>query len=63
MFGADGPLQIGDSNVDAVRAVLAKEGIRIVAEDVGGQKGRRVILDCSTGELLIEIAGHARKTL
>jgi chemotaxis protein CheD len=63
MFGVSGPLQIGDSNVEAVQTLLAKENIRIVAKDVGGQKGRRVTLDCSSGELLVEIAGKTKKVL
>lgn len=63
MFGVSGPLQIGDSNIEAVQALLARENIRIVAKDVGGQKGRRVTLDCSSGELLVEIAGKTQKVL
>ncbi len=63
MFGVSGPLQIGDSNIEAVQTLLAQENIRIIAKDVGGQKGRRVTLDCSTGELLVEIAGHPKKVL
>lgn len=63
MFGVSGPLQIGDSNVEAVQNLLAKENIPIVAKDVGGQKGRRVTLDCTTGELLVEIAGKPKKVL
>ncbi len=63
MFGVSGPLQIGDSNVEAVQSLLAKENIRIVARDVGGQKGRRVTLDCSSGELIVEIAGTSPRVL
>lgn len=63
MFGVSGPLQIGDNNIEAVQNLLARENIRIVARDVGGQKGRRVTLDCSTGELLVEIAGTSKKKL
>ncbi len=63
MFGVSGPLQIGDNNIEAVQILLAKENIRIAAKDVGGQKGRRVTLDCSTGELLVEIAGKTKKVL
>ena len=63
MFGVSGPLQIGDNNIEAVKGLLAKANIRIVGEDVGGQKGRRVTLDCSTGNLLVEIAGKTKMTL
>jgi len=57
MFGVSGPLQIGDNNIDAVKHLLKEANIRLVGEDVGGQKGRRVTLDCSNGEVLVEIAG------
>ncbi len=57
MFRASGPLQIGAANTEAVLAALAKAGIRVVAQHVGDTKGRRITLDCATGELKIEIAG------
>ena len=63
MFGVSGQLQIGDSNIEAVQTLLAKENIPIVGRDVGGQKGRRVTLDCSNGELLVEIAGMGKRVL
>ena len=63
MFGVSGPLQIGDNNIEAVQNILAQESIPIVARDVGGQKGRRVTLDCSSGSLLVEIAGTSKRTL
>lgn len=63
MFGVAGPLQIGDSNIEAVQTLLARENIRIAGKDVGGQKGRRVTLDCSNGSMLVEIAGKTMKTL
>ena len=63
MFGVSGPLQIGDNNTEAVKQLLKEANIRIIGEDVGGQKGRRVTLDCSNGELLVEIAGTAKTKL
>ena len=63
MFGATGPLQIGENNIEAVVAMLADEGIPLLAQDVGGEKGRRVTLDPTTGDLLVEIAGKSHKVL
>ncbi len=57
MFGTGGPLQIGDQNVAAVLAALKASGVRVVAQDTGGTKGRRVSLDCTNGELTVEIVG------
>jgi len=57
MFGASGPFKIGAANTEAVLAALAKAGIRVAAQHVGEQKGRRITLDCTTGNLAIEVAG------
>ncbi len=63
MFGHGGPLQIGEANAEAVRRILAEVGIHIAAEDLGGNSGRRVTLDCSTGNLLVEVVGKPPQNL
>jgi len=63
MFGATGPMQIGLANAEAVHRELAKLRIPIIAEDIGGSKGRRVIFDCGCGTLTIETAGCRPKAL
>ena len=63
MFGGSGPLQIGNANIQAVTQVLAQAGIKITGKDVGGNKGRRVILNCETGEFVVQIAGKPTCTL
>lgn len=63
MFGAGGPLQIGDNNIEAVTKALGAVGLRIQAQDVGGTKGRRVALDCATGHFLVQIVGEPPRTL
>ncbi|RIK77853.1 MAG: chemotaxis protein CheD [Planctomycetota bacterium] len=57
MFASSGPMQVGAANIEAVGAALAKAGLHVAAQHVGGPKGRRVTLDCRTGELRVEIAG------
>jgi chemotaxis protein CheD len=57
MFGHNGPLQIGAANGQAVVRALGAAGIRVVAQDVGGNQGRRISLDCATGDIAIEISG------
>ncbi len=57
MFGAKGSLQIGVENVEAVRKALTNHRIRVIAEHLGGAKGRRLTFDCSTGDVLVEIVG------
>jgi chemotaxis protein CheD len=56
MFG-HGPMKIGENNTVAVTAALAKARQFVVAQHIGGEKGRRVSLDCATGNLTIEIGG------
>ncbi len=63
MFGAGGPLQIGEDNVRAVLSALARAGVRVAAQDTGGKTGRRVTLDTETGSLLVETAGKSPQTL
>ncbi len=63
MFGVSGPLQVGQGNVEAVTRALATAGIRVAAQDVGGVKGRRVVLDPATGIVTVEIIGQPPRTL
>jgi chemotaxis protein CheD len=58
MFGVTGPMQIGESNIAAVRKALQKAGLPIMGENLGGNKGRRVQLNCVSGTYTIEILGQ-----
>jgi len=52
---------IGDRNVRAVRDQLKRLGIPLQAEDVGGEEGRTLELDLSTGALRVTTSrGHSR---
>jgi chemotaxis protein CheD len=51
--GLVGELQIGEKNVAAVREKLRREGIRIVAEDVGGDQARSIWFDLSDGSVVV----------
>ena len=56
MFGAllpSGGINMGERNIVATRDVLAAHGIPITGEDVGGDYGRSVYLDISTGAVLV----------
>lgn len=63
MFNTTGPLQIGDANIEAVAAVLEAAGLRVAARDVGGTAGRRIALDCETGQLTVDTAGNRSRIL
>lgn len=54
-------LNIGRKNVAMVKTALAREGIPIVAEDVGGTCGRRIEFDVASGKLkIIKIKGEVK---
>ncbi len=57
MFGTGGPLQIGDANIEATIKALKAANIRVTGKELGGTAGRRVMLDCSTGEFRVETSG------
>lgn len=46
-------INMGERNIEATRAALAKLGIPIIAEDVGGEYGRSVKLFASTGAMTV----------
>lgn len=57
-FGeANERLDVGRRNAEVVKRMLKKAGIKLVAEDIGGSKGRTVILNTITGEVLVKQAG------
>lgn len=51
--GLSKELQVGEKNIAAVREKLRQEGIRIVAEDVGGNQGRSIWFDTSDGSVVV----------
>ena len=63
MFGHPMPMEVGENNVQSILRELAAAGIRVVGKDVGGDKGRRVSLDCASGGLRIEVLGKPPLTL
>lgn len=57
MFGSllagGGGVNIGERNAIAAREALRLAGIRVVAEDVGGEHGRSVYLQCANGSVRV----------
>ncbi len=44
---------VGRQNVKVARKILKKNGIPVVSEDVGGNKGRRIIFHTMTNETIV----------
>ncbi len=57
MFGGNGPMQIGLSNIDAVKAILAQENLPLKASDVGGKSGRMITFYAESGLVRVDISG------
>lgn len=54
---------IGMKNVDAVKAALNANKIKLVAEDVGGSYGRRIAFNIGTGIAIIRLSNGEIKQL
>lgn len=48
---------IGKRNSEAVKKALEKMDIPILAEEIGGNKGRTMVIDSQNGEVSIKIVG------
>jgi len=45
---------LGSQNIEVARRVLAEGGIRIVAEDVGGYEGRKIVFLTDDGDVWVK---------
>jgi len=52
--GTDEKRLVGTVNANFARKALREAGLRIKHDETGGELGRRVVIDCSTGEFSIE---------
>lgn len=55
------PEDIGRENILAAREVLRKLKVPSVSEDVGGQKGRKVVFNTATNEMVVLKVERVRK--
>ncbi|AEF94622.1 CheD [Desulfotomaculum nigrificans CO-1-SRB] len=56
-------LNIGERNSEMVKQILNKLGIRILAEELGGNRGRTMIFDTATGQVTIRTIGAPLKVM
>jgi chemotaxis protein CheD len=63
MFGNQKGWEIGDRNAEAVKVRLAHHNIRLLAEAVGGNKGRKMVLDSASGMIQVQIIGATPKVI
>jgi len=55
------PNDLGSENIMAAREILAKKRVRVVSEDVGGERGRKIVFDTSTNEIAVLKVDKLRK--
>jgi chemotaxis protein CheD len=63
MFATTGVATVGEQNILAVETILADMKIPIMGRHLGGEQGRRMLLDVSTGVVTVEIVGMDPTTL
>ncbi len=63
MFGAESNNGLGDRNIKTARDRLTQHGIPVLAEAVGGTKGRKLCVDPDSGEAIVEIIGQQREVI
>ncbi len=64
MFGNHVPaLNVGGKNVKAVKEALSALGLKIRAEDTGGNRGRTIELFLETGDLAVKVIGEDVKII
>ncbi|HOP63573.1 MAG TPA: chemotaxis protein CheD [Spirochaetota bacterium] len=54
---------IGRNNINSVKSILTEMGIKIIAEDVGGDYGRTIDFYLETGEIKIKTIGKENKII
>jgi chemotaxis protein CheD len=57
MFPSASSATVGERNIRAVEAILNRLGIPILGRHLGGEQGRRMLLDVASGSVTIEIVG------
>jgi len=58
MFGSAASTGIGERNVIAVKKRLSGHELALLAEEVGGDKGRKITLDPESGVVQVQIIGQ-----
>lgn len=48
-------IQVGEKNLEVTQKVLNHLGFKPVAQDIGGETGRKIIFDCVTGEVKMNL--------
>lgn len=56
-------MRVGTRNAETCKQILKKNGIRVIAEDTGGNYGRTVSIDLSTGSYKVKTIDRGEKNI
>lgn len=63
MFDGFDVFKIGQRNIEKCSHILHQIGIKVVAQETGGNQGRTMILDTVTGKVFVRILGSQLKVI
>ncbi|KFD41143.1 chemotaxis protein CheD [Peptococcaceae bacterium SCADC1_2_3] len=63
MFDGFDTFKIGQRNIEKCSQILHQIGIKVVAQETGGNQGRTMILDTTTGKVYIRVLGSQLKVI
>lgn len=47
------PNEVGKDNIRIAKSILTKKQVRVVSEDVGGERGRKIVFNTTSGEVAV----------
>ena len=56
-------MRVGTRNADTCKQILKKNGIRVIAEDTGGNYGRTVSIDLNSGDYKVKTIDRGEKSI
>ena len=56
-------MKVGNRNAESCKQILRRNGIRVVAEDTGGNYGRTVSIDLANGSYKIKTIDRGEKSI
>lgn len=56
-------MRVGTRNAQTCKDILRKNGIRVIAEDTGGNYGRTVSIDLNNGSYKVKTIDRGEKTI
>ena len=56
-------MKVGNRNAETCKQILKRNGIRVIAEDTGGNYGRTVSIDLNTGAYKVKTIDRGEKNI